>query len=165
MSILARIFLKKIAVTFPHFDPLYSSSSTFVNVNKNSDRGIFGHPQKKVFLQSAQRASFMNFQHNLFWWQFKNLNTALTHSISFAFSIISVLWTTRLVSFWSKCFNWNIFINLKFLPSSMFWMERQLQLKLLRTSDVGIGLAYVWQFILGEEIFIDISIMGSSLSY
>ena len=37
------------------------------------------------------------------------------------FFIISVLWTTRLVSFWSKCFNWNIFINLKFLPSSIFY--------------------------------------------
>ena len=47
----------------------------------------FWSSTKKSFLQSAQRASFMNFQHNLFWWQFKNLNTALTHLIYFAFSI------------------------------------------------------------------------------
>ena len=46
-------FLKKIAVIFPHFDPLYSSSSSFVNVNKNWDRGIFGHPKQKVVLHSA----------------------------------------------------------------------------------------------------------------
>lgn len=62
-------------------------------------------------------------------------------------------------------FGQNVLIEIFSLILSSFLLQYFIQLKLLRTSDVGIGLAYVWQFILGEEIFIDISIMGSSLSY